>query len=644
MTDPRTRIFVVEDEALIAMELESRLESMGYEVVGTVARGEDAVEAVPAAAPDLVLMDIRLAGEMSGVDTASALSELVDVPVVFLSAFSDESLVRGALEVRPFGYLVKPFEERELHLTIQAALVHHRLEAQLKHALSSVERHARVLEEKERFVRGVLDAVGAMVVVLDHEGRIIETNKAWRDFGLANGLSTDLLGESYLDVCDRTTGRDARDARRVARAIRSVIDGGADHVVYEYSMPTPQGHRWFVCRVAPIHATGPGRVVVSHEDVTAVQDALERALDGERVFTSLSQLAPVGIFRTDPDGAVTHVSRRWTEITGLTEEDATDRGWAQAVHREDRRALVEAWMEATAAREPFEAEVRFVRAEGDVRWVIAEAIPIPGQDGDVSGYIGTITDVTERRALQERLSHSVKMEAIGNLTGGMAHDFNNYLGVILGNMGLLRERGGWDATAEELIEGVMMGARKGAEVTRSLLAFARRQPLAPRPTDVNERIQGMLDLLGRTLGGHIEMEMDLAPDLWTTTVDASQFDSCILNLTGNARDAMPDGGRIRIRTRNVPRLDFPAHALSEAVPPGDYIAIEVSDTGYGIDPVDLPRVTEPFFTTKGPGHGTGLGLSMVYGFVSQSGGHVDIESDVGRGTTVTLFLPRTRPS
>lgn len=641
MSDHGTRIFVVEDEALVAMEIEARLKEMGYVVCGVTARGEEAVEAVPEVAPDIVLMDIRLAGDMSGIDAAAALNDLVDVPVVFLSAFSDEALVRGALDVRPFGYLVKPFEARELHLTIQAALTHHRLETRLKGALSALERHARLLEGRERFVRAVLDAIGAVVVVLDQEGVILEVNRAWREFGVANGLRTNLVGTSYLEVCDKVTGPDARDARRASQAIRSILSGRHKHSVFEYSMLTPGGLSWYVCRVASIEADGPGCVVVSHEDVTAVQHALERALDGERLFASLSDLAPVGIFRTDAAGSVTHVSRRWTEITGTCEEEAMGRGWDQALHPDDRSALVDAWLEAAESAEPFEAEIRLVRDEGDVRWVIAEASPVPGKDGGISGYIGTITDVTERRALQERLSHAVKMEAIGNLTGGMAHDFNNYLGVILGNMGLLRERGDWDPVVEELIEGVIAGARKGAEVTRSLLAFARKQPLMPKPTDVNSRLATMVKLMARTLGGDIEVDVSLAPDLWSTTVDGSQLDSCVLNLASNARDAMPGGGRLLIRTRNVPRMDFPAHALSESVPPGDYIAIEVVDTGQGIDPSNLSRVTEPFFTTKGPGHGTGLGLSMVYGFVHQSGGHVEIESEVGGGTTVTMFLPRT---
>jgi CheY-like chemotaxis protein len=232
------------------------------------------------------------------------------------------------------------------------------------------------------------------------------------------------------------------------------------------------------------------------------------------------------------------------------------------------------------------------------------------------------------------------MEAIGQLTGGIAHDFNNLLTGIIGAMHALKRRidaGRYDDT-QRFMDAAVTSANRAAALTHRLLAFARRQPLDPKPIDGNQLVRGIEDLLRRTVGEQIQIKMDLDPTLWPTFTDDNQLESALLNLVINARDAMPEGGRLTITTRNVVMREF--HYQQDDIEPGEYTVISVGDTGVGIPPENLSKVFEPFFTTKPIGQGTGLGLSMIYGFAKQSRGGVRIETALGHGTTVSVYLPR----
>ena len=250
-------------------------------------------------------------------------------------------------------------------------------------------------------------------------------------------------------------------------------------------------------------------------------------------------------------------------------------------------------------------------------------------------------EVAERMKAEEALRQAQKMEAIGQLTGGIAHDFNNLLTIIVGNIELLQRR--LPEGSDRLLraaEHAMDATRRAATLTQRLLAFSRRQPLDPKPIDVNKLVSGMSELLRRTLGEEVVLETVLAGGLWRSQADPNQLENVILNLAVNARDAMPSGGRLTIETANARLDEAYAAALAEPVPPGPYVLVAVSDTGMGMDKATQEKVFEPFFTTKDVGKGTGLGLSQVYGFVRQSNGHVRIYSEPGEGTTIKVYLPR----
>jgi len=275
-------------------------------------------------------------------------------------------------------------------------------------------------------------------------------------------------------------------------------------------------------------------------------------------------------------------------------------------------------------------------------------IPLPHPRGELGGLMTVLNGAAEslerqRDAiadLNHRLVQSQKMEAIGHLTGGVAHDFNNLLTVILGNAELLVEQLEDHPELLALAETMMRATERGASLTRSLLAFARRQPLEPRSIDVNQLLLHMENLLHRALGEHIECRFVLSREIWPAMIDPAQLETAILNLALNARDAMPGGGRLTVETASV-HLDEVYAAQNDDVEPGDYVMVAVADSGSGMSKEVLAHAFEPFFTTKDVGKGTGLGLSMVYGFVKQTGGHIKIYSEVGEGTSVKLYLPRS---
>ncbi|MCC9000516.1 MAG: response regulator, partial [Candidatus Contendobacter sp.] len=274
-----------------------------------------------------------------------------------------------------------------------------------------------------------------------------------------------------------------------------------------------------------------------------------------------------------------------------------------------------------------------------LRWFESRTAPLEVQFDAKSAAIVVARDITQRKQSEAQLRQAQKMQAIGQLTGGIAHDFNNLLAIIMGNLELLHEQLTAQPRLYQLTQQALKAVDRGANLSRRLLAFARRQPLLAQPTDLNQRVLGMLDLMRRTLGATIQIDTLLAADLEQTLIDPGQLENALLNLVINARDAMPQGGRLTLETANV-RLDAD-YAAHEDVRPGSYVMLAVSDTGAGMTPEVLEHVFEPFFTTKETGKGSGLGLSMVYGLVKQSGGHITIYSEPGQGATVRLYLPPT---
>lgn len=311
--------------------------------------------------------------------------------------------------------------------------------------------------------------------------------------------------------------------------------------------------------------------------------------------------------------------------------------WSSLVHPDDRDDVLRMDYLMRTHGGGTETEYRVMAADGRVVWLRDVARVIVGPRGKPQ-YYGFLMDVTETRLRDRQLAETQKMKSIGQLTGGLAHDFNNLLAVIVANLELIEEQAPAGGPLRHPLRNAMLAARGGASVVQQLLAFAKREPTRPHPVDLNDLIEEMISLLARTLGDKIEIETALAPDLWRVAVDGGQFEAALLNLAVNARDAMPEGGRLLIATGNVSVAAGPGEELT--LRPGPYVQVAVSDTGTGMSEEVCARATEPFFSTKAPGQGTGLGLSMVSTFVTAMGGQMTLESRLGDGTTACLLMPR----
>ncbi|MBV8392482.1 MAG: response regulator, partial [Alphaproteobacteria bacterium] len=356
------------------------------------------------------------------------------------------------------------------------------------------------------------------------------------------------------------------------------------------------------------------------------------------------------LYMLEPDGVVANWNTGAQRIKGYTAEEIIGRHFETFYTEEDRAAGIPALALRTAREKgKFEAEGYRMRKDGTRFWASVVINPVRDKDGTLIGFTKITRDISERKQAQEelmraqeQLAQAQKMEGIGQLTGGVAHDFNNLLTVILGNLETAQRASTSNPNPDRLaraLEHATVGAERAASLTQRLLAFSRRQPLDPKPIDAGRLVTGMSEMLRRTLGEQIVVETVLAGGLWRIHADPNQLEVGILNLAVNARDAMPGGGRLTIETANA-YLDEAYAAQQSEVVPGQYVVISISDTGSGMDRDTLAHAFEPFFTTKDVGHGTGLGLSQVYGFAKQSGGHIKIYSEPGHGTTVKLYLPR----
>jgi PAS domain S-box-containing protein len=401
--------------------------------------------------------------------------------------------------------------------------------------------------------------------------------------------------------------------------------------------------------------------------------------ESEERFRTLSNTIPAFIFIADAKGAFTYTNNVFQSFTGKSANELLGAAWLETLHPDDRGRAEQSWADAWQMGSSYDAEYRFHLHDDGYRVFIVRATPVRDAQGSIVQWMGTCIDtqdlvdartalktsnarlelgvaertadlqgalaklrseVTERESAEEQVRQMQKLESIGQLTGGIAHDFNNMLAIIVGSLDLAKRRFLTDPQrALKGIENAEEGARSAAQLTSRLLAYSRQQALAPKVLNVNKLVASMSELLRRAIGESVHVETVLAGGLWNTLADAAQLESAIVNLCVNARDAMPDGGKLTIETANA-HLDDAYASRHSGVVPGQYVLIGVTDTGTGMPPGVVERAFDPFYTTKGAGKGTGLGLSQVYGFVKQSGGHVKIYSEAGEGTTVKIYLLR----
>ena len=478
-------------------------------------------------------------------------------------------------------------------------------------------------------LRAFIDHSPSAIMVKDLEGRCLVANKTWHQW--FNPDDRDITGEVVWHFYPDAHAADIRkqdedviaSKQSVEREIETMLPDGRVLSTYMQKFPL---------------LDASGKIVAiggMNTDVTELRSASDR-------YRDLIEMSPDAIF-IHRDGFVVYANNRANELYeanlpgGLVGQKGFD-----LVHPDFREQAI-ARREEMVNRNSFLPAVEMVHVTQAGNSIEVE---VTGRELIFEGLPSVLIyarEIGSRKELQSRLAHAQKMEAVGHLTGGIAHDFNNLLAVMVGNAEVLEHEVSGNEDAEVLIDGIISAVMRGSALTNRLLAFSRQQSLNPVAADVSKLVDGLEDMLRRTLGEIIDLRVVQADDLWLATTDPHQLENALLNLAINARDAMPGGGMLTVEAINV-TLDATYAAQQEEVTPGDYIEVAVSDTGTGMTAEVLEKVFDPFFTTKDVGKGSGLGLSMVYGYAKQSSGHVTVYSEIGQGTTVKLYLPRSMES
>jgi PAS domain S-box-containing protein len=469
------------------------------------------------------------------------------------------------------------------------------------------------------------------IYMLEPTGHIVTWNSGARRF--KGYEAEEIIGRhfsAFFTDEDKQAGLPARILRTAAEEGRFESEG--------WRVRKDGSRFWAQVVVDPIYADDGALIGFAKitRDITE-RCAAERALyESEQMFRMLVQgVRDYAIYMLDTDGRVSNWNAGAQQIKGYAAEEIVGQHFSRFYTEEDRAAGQPERALATAVREgKYEIEAWRVRKDGSRFWANVLIDPIYDETGRLSGFAKITRDITDKKRAQEELEEaraalfqSQKLQALGELTGGIAHDFNNLITVVRGSAEMLRRSDLSEAKRERYLDAIIETAERAAALTSHMLAFGRRQALKPQVIDLNVRLDALADVLGRMLGSHIEVVLNLNPGLGLIEADPAQLESALLNAAINARDAMPDGGRLTLATSNTPA--------------GDEVCVAISDTGEGMPPDVLERAFEPFFTTKSVGKGTGLGLSQIHGFAAQTGGRAEIDSAPGRGTIVRIYLPRT---
>ncbi|WP_198935169.1 hybrid sensor histidine kinase/response regulator [Pararhizobium arenae] len=524
----------------------------------------------------------------------------------------------------------------------------------------SAERALRASEERLEFALGASNTVGTW----DWD---VPNDKIIADARFANlyGVSREKAAAG-APIAEFFAGLHPDDLPAVRDAIETAMRTG-NTFSQEYRLLRPDGSiRWVMAEGRPTLA--PDGTVLRFPgvsfDITERKQAEAALRDSEERFRAITNSIDQMLWSTLPDGHHDYYNQRWYDFTGVPVGSTDGEGWNGMFHPDDQERAWAVWRHCLATGEPYHIEYRLRHRSGVYRWVLGRAQAVRDTEGNITRWFGSCTDIQDivdarevlarsredlEKAVEERtaklmeaeaqLRQAQKMEAVGQLTGGVAHDFNNMLAVIISALNLLERRlARGETDFSRYIEAAKDGANRAAALTQRLLAFSRRQPLQPEVIEPNRMVTGMTELLSRALGEQVQIETVMAAGVWRINADASQLENAILNLAVNGRDAMPQGGKITVETANMFISEEYGKEHSMAV--GQYVMIAVTDTGTGMTADTLSRAFDPFFTTKEVGKGSGLGLSQVFGFVRQSGGHVKIYSELGHGTSVKIYLPR----
>jgi len=662
------KILIVDDNDANLYYLQILLQSAGYEVVTTL-NGAEALNSAMANPPDLVISDL-LMPVMDGFTLLrqwKADQKLDQIPfVVYTATYTDAKDERFALDLGADAFIVKPTEPvpflEQIHEVLAKAqrgdlspvnapeggeagllqkyndVLIHKLEAKA----IQLEEANRILSAREAHLAAIIETSPNCITSIASNGIVLSMNEAGLRMLEADSTET-ILGQciypmivpEYLDAYRNLV-------ERVCRGESGMI---------ECEMKGLLGsRRWLEMHAAPLRNSENNRIELLGiaQDITGRKWAeAARAAERKKLDVALASMTDA-VFITDSEGIFIHINDAFAVFHRYKSKEDCPRAFSHYYEifdlfsTEGNSIPFSAWPVTSALRGESGINVEYnIRHKGTGdSWVGSYSFsPLRDAHGEVIGSVVVARDITERKQLEEQYHQAQKMETIGQLTGGIAHDFNNILTVILGCSEFIGEEVNENPRLSKMATMILEAARRGAELTHHMLAFARRQALQPKPVNISQLLLNMQILLRRTLSADIELAISPCGADCEAIVDAAQLENALLNLALNSRDAMPNGGKLTISADTI-TLDTSYAEMNYDVTPGQYIQILVSDTGSGISPENLKHVFDPFFTTKDVGKGTGLGLSMVYGFAKQSKGHIRIDSALGRGTTIKLYLPK----
>jgi PAS domain S-box-containing protein len=620
----KVKIAIVEDECLVAEEIKAILEDKGYAVPYIASSGRECLEQMRRERPDMVLMDIKLKEETSGIDTAEKINELFHIPVIYLTAYADKKTLQLAKKTHPYGYILKPVSSKELEATIEISYCKYIAE--------------RDLDQAHRQLETILATTHLMIAHMDRDFNFIRVNHA---YAAADGRPMDFFpGKNHFELYPNQENE---------IIFRSVVALGEPHTSYakpfEYEYDPVRGKSYWDWTLSPVKDENGlvQELVLTLVDVTIMFKALHKLKKSEEGLKEAQAMAHLGNWEYLVQEDILWWSDELYRIFGLDKDEVklTMDLFIQHVHPEERDEL----LEAINKKLPYRKVCRIIRADNEVRYIKEEAAQIKDPEGNITLIRGTAQDITEaklaetkRIELERQLNHANKLETLGQLAGNMAHDFNNTLMAIMGYAQMMQLKLNDRDKLKNFIDSLLQTADNAANLTQRLMAFSRKPPSKPMLLDLNDTLLKMKKLLHKLLGEEISLNLNLSQDELIIFWDPGNLEQLILNLVNNARDAMAGKGVIEITT-NLMAITPETMVYDEILSPGKYVSMEIRDTGSGMDEKTLEKIFEPYFTTKEFGKGTGLGLSIVYGLIKQNKGHIQVQSSPGLGSTFTALLP-----
>lgn len=631
-----TRILIVEDEVIVALDIQDRLVDLGYEVTGVADRGSEALTLVEVSRPDLVLMDIRIKGDQDGITVAEEIRQRWHIPVIYLTAFSEDSTLQRAKLSEPFGYLIKPFEDREIQAAIEMALYKHQAEARLR--------------ESERRYATTLMSIGDGVIATDSLGGV----------SFMNPVAERLTGWS----CDEANGRPLSEVFKIVNEqTGEAVEDPVATVLHEGQTVGLADHSILVRRgggeipiddcAAPIldeRGSLTGTVLV-FQDVTERRRSETALRESEERLRLALAAADQGLYDLNVQTGEVVVSPEYARMLGYSPESfrETRAAWRDRLHPDDREHAIRLYQDYIDGRcNEFRVELRQQTKSGDWKWILSLGKIVEwDKEGKPLRMLGTHTDVTERKRMEaerlemeRRLLHAQKLESLGVLAGGIAHDFNNLLMAILGYADLALLDMSPVSPARPSIQEIINASHRAADLCRQMLAYSGKGKFVIERLRLDEVIHEMVHMLKTCISKKALLNLSLAKELPSIEGDPAQLRQVLMNLVINASEAIGDrSGVITISTgaRHCDAEYLRETFLDDSLPEGLYVSLEVSDTGCGMDKETQARIFEPFFTTKFTGRG--LGMSAVLGIVRGHKGALKVYSEPGKGTTFRLLFP-----